>query len=61
MRDDEYLRLYKACLAMAAQSTDAYEQARWLAMADTWLKRATKQRELSSEGVVVKREAPRRI
>jgi hypothetical protein len=41
MRDDEYRRFYEACLAMAAQSQDTYVRARWLAMADAWLKRAT--------------------
>jgi hypothetical protein len=41
MHDDEYRRLHEACLAMAAQSEDTYVRARWLAMADAWLKRAT--------------------
>src|SRR6516225_8717182 len=41
MRDDEFRRFYEACLAMAAQSTDTDVRARWLAMADAWLKRAT--------------------
>ena len=39
MRPDEYRRLYEACLAMAAQSTDADVRARWLAMAEEALKR----------------------
>jgi len=43
MHNDEYLRLHAACLAMAAQSTDADVRARWLAMADAWLKRVTEQ------------------
>ena len=43
MHDDEYRRLHAACLAMAAQSTDADVRARWLAMADAWLKRVTEQ------------------
>jgi len=43
MRDDKYCRLHAACLAMAAQSTDADVRARWLAMADAWLKRVTEQ------------------
>ena len=34
MHDDEYLRLHAACLAMAAQSTDADVRARGLSMAD---------------------------
>jgi hypothetical protein len=34
MRPDEYRRLYEACLAVAAQSTDADARARWLAMAE---------------------------
>ena len=34
MRNDEYRCLYEACLAMAAQSTDADVRARWLAMAE---------------------------
>jgi hypothetical protein len=34
MRNDEYRRLYEACLAMAVQSTDADVRARWLAMAE---------------------------
>jgi len=43
MHDDEYRRLHAACLAMAAQSTDADVRARWLAMADAWLNRVTEQ------------------
>jgi len=43
MRDDEYRRFYEACLTMAAQSSDADVRARWLAMADAWLKRTTEQ------------------
>jgi hypothetical protein len=34
MRNGEYRCLYEACLAMAAQSTDADVRARWLAMAE---------------------------
>jgi hypothetical protein len=44
MRPDDYARysrLHEACLAMANQSIVADERARWLAMAETWLKRAT--------------------
>src|SRR6516165_6888658 len=48
MRSDEYYRLYMACVAMAKQSTDFEVQARWLAMADTWLRWATERREPSS-------------
>ena len=43
MRQDSYYRLHEACLAMAAQSQDTYVRARWLAMADAWLKRVTEQ------------------
>ena len=38
MCNDEYRRLYEACLAMAAQSSDADVRARWLAMAEVALK-----------------------
>ena len=41
MRHDEYHRLHKACLAMAKQSPTPDVQARWQAMAEVWLKRAT--------------------
>jgi hypothetical protein len=43
MRDDEYRRFHEACLAMAAQSSDTNVRARWLALADTWLKRTIEQ------------------
>ena len=38
MRPDEYRCIYEACLAIAAQSTDADVRARWLAMAEEALK-----------------------
>jgi hypothetical protein len=43
MRHDEYHRLHKACIAMAKQSPTPDVQARWKAMADVWLKRATEE------------------
>ena len=43
MRHDEYHRLHTACLAMAKQSPTSDVQARWQAMADMWLKRATEE------------------
>jgi len=43
MRRDEYIRLHAACISMAKQSTQHDVQARWLAMADAWLKRTTEQ------------------
>jgi hypothetical protein len=54
MRSDEYCRIHAACLAMAKQPGKAEVQARWLAMAEVWLKRATEQHERSlSRGVEV--------
>jgi hypothetical protein len=47
MCHDEYRRLHAACLAMAKQSTHHEVQARWLAMAQAWLRRATEMREPS--------------
>jgi hypothetical protein len=47
MRSDEYRRLHATCLAMAKQSAKPDVQARWLAMADAWLKLAAKQHERS--------------
>ena len=41
MGHDEYRRLHAACLAMADQCRELEVQARWLVMADAWLKRAT--------------------
>jgi hypothetical protein len=41
MRQDSYRRLHEACLAMANQCSEPEVQARWLAMAEAWLKRAT--------------------
>jgi hypothetical protein len=43
MRQDEYIRLYKACLAMTKQSPTPDVQARWHVMAEVWLKRATEE------------------
>ena len=43
MRHDEYRRLHEACLAMAKQSPTPDVQARWQAMAEVWLKRATEE------------------
>ena len=40
MRPDEYRCIYEACLAIAAQSTDADVRARWLAMAEEALKQS---------------------
>jgi hypothetical protein len=40
MRQHDYCRLHEACLAMAEQSTEPEVHARWLAMADAWLKRS---------------------
>jgi hypothetical protein len=41
MTYDEYRRLHVACLDMARQSSTLPDvRARWLAMADVWLKRA---------------------
>ena len=48
MRHDEYHRLHAACLAMAKQSPTSDVQARWQAMADVWLKRATEERSPSA-------------
>ena len=53
MRHDEYHRLHTACLSMAKQSTEREVQARWLAMADAWLKRSL---EISQHRGVMKRE-----
>jgi len=50
MRYDDYFRLHIACLTMARQSTLPAVQARWLAMAQEWLKRATELDELSLSG-----------
>jgi len=50
MRPDDYARysrLHAACLTMASQCTEPDVQARWLAMAEAWLKRATELRDLS--------------
>jgi len=47
MRSDDYHRLHKACLAMAKQSPTPDVQARWKAMAEVWLKRATEERSTS--------------
>jgi hypothetical protein len=41
MRQDRYRRLHEACLAMANQCSEPEVQARWLAIADAWLKRST--------------------
>jgi hypothetical protein len=38
MTYDEYRRLHAACLDMARQSSLPDVRARWLAMADVWLK-----------------------
>jgi hypothetical protein len=51
MRHDEYRRLHTTCLAMADQSDTPEIKARWLAMAEAWLKSATELHELSSGGV----------
>ena len=53
MRQDSYYRLHEACLAMANQCTEPEVQARWLAMADAWLKRSL---EISEHRGVMKRE-----
>jgi hypothetical protein len=52
MRSHEYFRLHATCLAMATQSANAEVQARWLAIAEIWLKRATEwhERSLSARG-----------
>jgi len=47
MRRDEYCRLHAACLAMARQSTGPEVKARWLAIAEVWLKQATEPDERS--------------
>jgi hypothetical protein len=47
MRRDEYYRLHAACLAMARQSTEPHVRARWVAMAEVWLKQATEPDERS--------------
>ena len=53
MRQDSYYRLHEACLAMANQCAEPEVQARWLAMADAWLKRSL---EISQHRGVMKRE-----
>ena len=53
MRQDSYYRLHEACLAMANQCTEPEVQARWLAMADAWLKRSM---EISEHRGVMKHE-----
>ena len=47
MSYDEYCRLHMACLDMARQASLPDVRARWLAMADAWLKVATDLRERS--------------
>jgi hypothetical protein len=53
MRQDSYYRLHEACLAMANQCTEPEVQARWLTMADAWLKRSL---EISENRRVMKHE-----
>ena len=53
MRQDSYRRLHEACLAMANQCSAPEVQARWLAMADAWLKRSM---EISERRGVMKHE-----
>jgi hypothetical protein len=55
MSYDEYRRLHAACLDMARQSSVPELRARWLAMADAWVKRAIELRDGS--GSVEKRSA----
>jgi hypothetical protein len=50
MRHDEYRRLHAACLAMAKQSLTPDVQARWLAMANEWLKLAAEEGSRSRRG-----------
>jgi hypothetical protein len=45
MSYDEYRRLHVACLDMARQSSLPDVRARWLAMADVWLRRAIELRD----------------
>jgi hypothetical protein len=47
MRRDEYIRLHAACISMAKQSTQHDVQARWLAMAEVWWKKAMEAHERS--------------
>jgi len=47
MTYDEYRRLHLACLDMARQTSLPDVRARWLAMADAWLKAAIDLRESS--------------
>ena len=63
MRHDAYCRLHAACLAMADQCTEPKLRARWSAMAEAWLKRATELHELSRDGQVCPEhmKAPRPI
>jgi hypothetical protein len=42
---DEYRRLHAACIDMASQSNMPDLRARWLAMADVWLRRAIELRD----------------
>jgi hypothetical protein len=55
MRSDEYFRLHMACVAMAKQSSSPAVQARWLAMAQVWFKRATDPAERSIDDAGNKR------
>jgi hypothetical protein len=41
MSYDEYRRLHVACLDMAKQASVPEMRARWRAMAESWLRRAT--------------------
>lgn len=53
MRPDDYARysrIQAACLAMAKQSVSPEVQARWFALAEAWLKRATEVRVISVSG-----------
>jgi hypothetical protein len=45
MTYDEYSRLHVACLDTARQSSPPDVLARWLAMADVWLRRAIEPRD----------------
>jgi hypothetical protein len=50
LRSQDYHRLHIACLAMAKQSTLPDVQARWLAMANEWLKLAAEEGSRSRRG-----------
>jgi len=55
MRSDDYRRLHGACLMMAQQSKLPDMQARWLSMAQAWLKRASVSNDTCQESTELKK------